>query len=151
MGKIDVTEADKMLKATMEEFGISRETAAIFIGKTFEYMLKHNDDKAAMDAFIKDVYAAVQNEEPWAVEYIGAYNRRMLPEMVKAYDKAVDLEQDPATVISITLSIPMDAATASIAAIKAFRSGSSLEEVTLAMVLGAQEADTEEIKRRLDA
>jgi hypothetical protein len=149
MGGVNLGNAEEILKETMKDLGISRDAAAVFVGKTFEYMLKYNDDEKAMAAFSKDAYAAVQNEEAWAIEYLGAFNRKMLPQIAEAYDEAMENGQDPATVISIKLGVPMDAASAFLVAVQALKSGTPLEQVTLAMVLGAQEMDIEEIKRRL--
>lgn len=141
---------DVVAESMMAEFNVSRDTAVVAVTKTFECMMKYGESQEkAQAAFIKIAHEDMADNKPWAIEYVSAFYRKMLPSWTEAYDRAVANRQDPATVIALTLGFNMDMAVPAAASVKHMKDGGSIEQMVQIMSLGAQGLTPEEIEARI--
>lgn len=137
----------QMLKHTMDECGVDRETAIAFLVKSFEATLRVTGDltEEKVSRKLAELFVADgKNRTPWFVRFMQAYYRKNLPAWEKLYDDAMERGQDPATKISVTENVIMESAMERVELIKLAKQGSSIEEITeAAFAFDDQRSDSE--------
>ena len=124
---------DDMLRQSMKQFGIDRETAISLAVKGFEAALRVEGQvtEEKVDRKLAELFVAEsRNRSPWFVTLMQAHYRKNLPAWEKLHDDAVERGQDPATKMSITESVIMEMAQERVELVKLAKQGKSIEEIT---------------------
>lgn len=137
---------ESKVQDAMSEFGISRESATLFVNKASEHMLKATEDEDVADSWSGAVQNAILRDEFWAVEYNEAQYRKLLPAWARIVDTAVDNGHDLTTAVSIKTNAPMREARNTIGLVNLWKSGIDIESIARIAVLGARRLDPEETK-----
>lgn len=124
---------DAMLRKSMEQFGINRETAIALAVKGFEAALRIEGpitEQKVDQKLAELLLMESRSRSPWFVGLMEAYYRKRLPAWEKLYDDALERGQDPATKMSVTESVIMEMAQERVELVKLAKQGKSIEEVT---------------------
>lgn len=124
---------DSMLRKSMQEFGIDRETAIALAVKGFEAALRVDGQitEQKVDRKLSELLLAEsRGRSPWFVSLMQAYYRKRLPGWEKLYDDALERGQDPATKMSVTESVVMEMAQERVELVRLAKQGKSIEEIT---------------------
>lgn len=124
---------DAMLRKSMEQFGINRETAIALAVKGFEAALRIEGpitEQKVDQKLAELLLMESRSRSPWFVGLMEAYYRKRLPAWEKLYDDALERGQDPATKMSVTESVIMEMAQERVELVKLAKQGKSIEEIT---------------------
>lgn len=124
---------DELLRNSMKQFGIDRETAIALAMKGFEAALRIEGQvtEAKIDRKLAEIlFSDGKARAPWIVNLMQAHYRKNLPAWEKLYDEAVERGQDPATKISVTENIMMEVARERAELVKLAKQGKTIEQIT---------------------
>lgn len=144
---MDAQTPDQMVKQTMGQYGIERETAIMLATKTFEAALRLEGEptEKAIDRKIAELFVKeADRRTPWFVNLMEAHYRKNLPKWTKLNDEALELGQDPATRISVTENVLMEVAGERVKLVQLAKQGSTIEEITEVAFTFDDERSTEE-------
>lgn len=121
-----------LLEAEMKKLGISREGALYLVLRSFEGVLRAEDDsnEATEREIFKLLVRDTKDRHPQAVELAEASLRKDLPEWIRINDEAVARDQDPVTSLAIKTKCSTERAKRRLRRVQEAKAGKSIAEST---------------------
>lgn len=139
----------KLIDEVVADLKIERDAATQFLITYVGCTLRNaGDEKGAQVEFLKITLEALKERKAWALACVKSFSKSLLPIVGDAVKKAKEEGQDPATVVSLELQIPMEAARSFVACAELKEQGMSDEKIEEALVDGIAKGDPEQMAKQ---